>query len=275
MQVFFGTSPRSALLLEKAVKAGLKVDLVVSQPAKPIGKKQTLTENPTVSLAKKLSIPYLEKMEALFNLPSPKLGIILDFNKIVPQRIIDYFQKGIINVHFSKLPCYRGPAPVQYAILNGDKIAWISYYLISEKLDQGKILVQTALDLTLKETADELYLKLIDRSSSEIQKIARGFLNGKILPQPQVGIPTYTHKLTFQNCRIDWNKSSQEIERLIRAAYPEPGAWCEINLQAKKLKILKSHLEKEKLVLDEVQLEGKKPVSWNQFKQGYPKAKII
>lgn len=281
MLVFFGTSPRSAAFLTKGLQNGLKVDLVVSEPPKLVGRKQTLIENPTVTIAKKFQIPFLERMEEILQKNPPTLGLILDFNKIIPQNIINHFKKGIINIHFSKLPAYRGPSPVQYSILNGDKEAWVTCYLIDEKVDQGKLLTQNSLNLDLTETTDSLYLKLIDKAAREIPEMISAYLKDKIPPRLQTGQLTLTKKLTTENCRIDWTKSPAEIERLIRAAYKEPGAWTEVELKAKssklkaqRLKILKAHLEKEKLVLDEVQLEGKNPVAWSQFQQGHPKAML-
>lgn len=295
MITFFGTSPRSAIFLEKAILNGLKVDLVVSEPPKPIGKKQIVTENPVISVAKKLSLSFLSNLSDLSNLENLDLGLILDFNKIIPNEIINLFSKGIINIHFSKLPQYRGAAPVQYTILSGDKEAWITYYLISEKLDGGKIISQTSLALGLTENTETLYQKLIEKSADEVGKILEDYTNGPLIPQVQSGVLSNTRKLIAENCKIDWSKSPVEIERLIRAAYPEPGAWTFVILNIserssqdsspakpvqndenkKHLKILKAHMENDQLILDQVQLEGKNPVSFKQFKEGYPEAKLV
>jgi len=290
MIIFFGTSSRSAKFLDLATQRGLKIDLVVSEPAKPIGRKQILTENPVVTAAKKMKIPFLT---SIFELQNPSsgfqlnffkdtLGLILDFNKIIPREIINLFSKGIINLHFSKLPQNRGPAPVQKTILNGDKEAWITYYLINEKIDQGMIISQLSIPLDFTENTDSLYEKLIEKAAQETKKIIDDYLSKKVVLRPQIGEPTMTEKLTTENCRINWEKNSREINCLIRAAYPEPGAWTEINLFPnhqpgikKRLKILNAHLENDTLVLDLVQLEGKSPVSWKQFLQGYPDSEII
>lgn len=290
MIVFFGTSSRSAKFLDLATQRGLKIDLVVSEPAKPIGRKQILTENPVVTAAKKMKIPFLT---SIFELQNPSsgfqlnffkdtLGLILDFNKIVPQEIINLFPQGIINLHFSKLPQNRGPAPVQKTILNGDKEAWITYYLINEKIDQGMIISQLSIPLDFTENTDSLYEKLIEKAAQETEKIIGDYLAKKVVLSPQIGEPTMTKKLTTENCWINWKKNPREIDRLIRAAFPEPGAWTEIKLfpdrqpaTKKRLKILKAHLENDKLILDLVQLEGKSPVAWKQFLQGYPGSEII
>lgn len=312
MLVFFGTSPRSARFLDLAIQNGLKVDLVVSSPPKPIGKEQILTENPVVTLAKKLGIPHtviLSEMKDLLNVlkkdSSPakpdqndtaqdnqSLGFILDFQQIVPNSVINLFEKGIINVHFSKLPLLRGPAPVQYTILSGNKNGWITYYLIDEKLDAGPIIAQTSLPLDLTENTETLYQKLIEKSAQEAPHIVNDYLSDRIRSSQQRGVPTFTKKLTSENCKIDWKKSPEEIDRLIRAANPEPGAWTEVELRIKnpsfakatagrqesrikRLKITNAHLEQGKLVLDTVLLEGKNPVSIKQFEQGYPQFELL
>lgn len=306
MLTFFGTSRRSALFLDQAIKNGLKVDLVVSDPPKPVGKKQILMENPTISVANKAGIPTILTLEnikiARYQDNKITIGLILDFNKIIPAEIVNLFSKGIINIHFSKLPRYRGAAPVQYTILNGDKEAWITYYLINEKIDAGQILKQTSLTLDGTENTETLYQKLISKSAGEVNGILSDYLNGKLTPTTPTGVPSITRKLTLENCKIDWSKSPAEIDRLIRAAYPEPGAWTYIELQSLKatklqrpekqpscetlklchsetkqkcLKILKAHLEQGKLVIDKVQLESKNPVTYKQFQQGYPNFSLL
>ena len=287
MLVFFGTSHRSARFLERAVQNGLKIDLLISQPPKRTGRKQILTENPTVTIAKKQQIPFITSLNDLssnISLRHPNsqqtIGLILDFNQIIPQEIINLFSQGIINIHFSRLPQYRGPAPIQTTILNGDKEAWITYYFINDKIDLGKIIFQSSISLDFTETTDSLYEKLINKASEEINQVIIGLIEKKYLPFEQKGVSSLTKKLIVENCQINWQKPAAEIERLIRAAYSEPGAWCFVRLDIggsileKRLKIIKAHLEKGKLVLDLVQLEGKDPVSWKQFQEGYPQAKI-
>lgn len=285
MVTFFGTSPRSAKFLEQAIQNGLLVNLVVSAPPKSTGKKRVLTENPTAAFAKEKGIPSILNLSDLSDLSDLRLGLILDFNKIIPQEIINLFPRGIINIHFSKLPQYRGPAPVQYTILNGDKEAWITYYFINENLDEGQILTQTSLALDLTEDTEILYQKLITKASREIPAVIGNYLSGKIQPRQQEGISSPTKKLTTENSKIDWTKSPFKIEHLIRAAYPEPTAWTSVEIPANsagrrsksvgiqkllRLKVLSAHLEQGKLIIDRVQLEGKNPVTWKQFQEGHP-----
>lgn len=275
MIVFFGTSPRSAKFLELVIKNGLKISLVVSAPPKAIGKKQEFAQNPVVLVAEENRIPFVTSIKEVLTKNNLTVGLILDYNQMIPGNIIEQFPKGIINIHFSKLPRYRGPSPVQTTILNGDPEAWISYSLIEEKLDAGLTLSQTCMPLDFTETTEDLYQKLIIKAGNEIPAIIQDYLEGKLKPAKQTGNPTFTQKLVAENCRIDWQKTPPEIDRLIRAANPEPGAWCMVSLPAeKRLKILRAHLENGKLILDLVQLEGKNPVSFQQFRTGYPKAKM-
>ncbi len=279
--VFFGTSKHSAHFLDIIGQRGLKPDLVISTPPKIFGRQRILTCNPAVLTAKAYGIPYLENLEDIFNYPNPTVGVILDFKHIIGKPVIDYFEQGIINIHFSKLPAYRGASPVQCTILNGDNHAWISYFLINEKLDEGKILAQTSLPLNLKETTDELYEILTEKAAQEFPGILEEHLSGKIKAHLQKGKPSYCGHIKTIDCRINWQHPDKKIERLIRAAQPEPGAWTEVLIpkngktELLRLKICQAHLKSGKLVLDQVQLEGKNPVSFKQFQEGYPNAKLI
>lgn len=282
MLVFFGTSHYSAIFLDKVIKNGLKAELVVSAPPKPVGRDQALVQNPTATVARQNNLLLATTLEELNDFSDKTIGLMLDFNQIIPQSIISQFEKGIVNIHFSKLPQYRGPAPVQYTILNGQAQAWISYYLIDAGVDKGPILAQTSVPLKKTETAAELYRALVEKAAQEAPLVIADYLNGKIAPRKQQGQESYTTKISTEEAKIDWQKSAEEIERLIRAASPEPGAWTEVELNPtdkeplkKRLKILKAHLEGNQLAIDQVQLEGKNPVSYKQLKEGYPQAKFV
>jgi methionyl-tRNA formyltransferase len=274
MLIFFGTSHYSAQFLDLVTKNGLKIDLVVSSPPKLTGRKQVLTENPVILLAKERKISFATDLKEV---PTAQLGLMLDFNRIIPSSIIDRFEKGIINIHFSKLPAYRGPAPVQATILNDKKEAGITYFLITEKLDEGPVLIQMAFPLSGTETTGELYEKMTQKAAQEAPKVIVNYLDNKVIPKPQKGSFSYTKKLTAKEAKIDWRGSAAEIDRLIRAVSPEPGAWTLVKIKGRqlRLKIRQAHLENDQIVLDTVQLEGKRPVSFKQFMTGYPKAEIL
>lgn len=226
-----------------------------------------------------------------------ELGIIASYGKIIPDVTISGFKYGILNLHPSLLPKYRGASPVQTAILNNEKETGITIIKIDEKVDHGPILVQTKEAILPADTSETLYKRLFKIGADMLLKILPDYLAGqaKLLPQNH-SAATFTKRLTRDDGKIDWQKPADFNERFIRAMFPWPGAWAEIEMQStkapkhqsseslplcssdagiKRLKIIKAHLEGSKLIPDMVQLEGKNPVTWKQFQQGYPSFSLI
>ncbi len=229
------------------------------------------------------------------------LAIVADYGLIIPKEIFEIPKYKTLNIHFSKLPKYRGPSPVQYTILNGDRSAWISYILISEKMDTGDILLQEEFPLTGKETTGDLYQKLFVIASQKLPEVINNYVSDKITPKKQDDkMATYTKLLTRDDGFIPFpilkeainGKTPIQIERALRAFSPWPGLYTNVTIKqfnnlpagkagetiSKRLKILKLHLDQTtkdqrpttRIIIDLVQLEGKKPVSWKQFLEGYP-----
>lgn len=293
---FFGTSPRSADFLNQIVRGNLKPALIISAPPKPADRKKISAENSVTVFAQKNRFPCLENLQGILKPGKAKeagnFGLVLDFNRIIPPSVIENFPKGIINIHFSRLPLDRGPARGEQFILKGEPKAWISYLLITPGLDEGPVLAQTSMNLSGRETFGELSDTLVAKAASEIKPIINDYLAGKITPRPQRGKPTYAEKFAKSDffilpevLRANLKKGGEKAvgsDRLIRAASPKPGAWTTVSLdnqtasgKMKRLKILRAHLEGKKLVLDRVQLEGKKPVTWRQFCEGYPRNDLV
>ena len=241
---------------------------------------------------------------------NPDIFIVADYGLIIPKNIIELPKYKTLNIHFSKLPLLRGPSPVQYSILSGEESALISYMLMDEKMDTGMILSQTEEKLEGNETTDRLYRKLFNKASSELTDVINRYVSNELKPQKQKSIKaTYTKLLKREDGFISWQllfcaikgkvpdgnlilnwslskyfsikfctlRFTQCFERALRALSPWPGIWTTVQIidndqqTTKRLKILKAHIESETvLILDIVQLEGKKPVSWKQFCQGYP-----
>ncbi len=211
----------------------------------------------------------------------PDLAIVADYGMIIPKEIFNIPSHQTLNIHFSKLPKYRGPSPVQYTILEGNKSAWITIILMDEGMDTGDILWRKEVrPLDGSETTPELYRKLFSIAARELPSVIENFLLKKLKPlkQPTSGV-SYTKSFTRKDGFIPdqvlkkalKGKTATKIERELRAFSPWPGLWTIINIpQPKRLKLLKSHIENKKLVLDGVQLEGKKPVTWKLFLKGYP-----
>lgn len=219
----------------------------------------------------------------------PDLAVVSDYGIIIPKEIFTIPHHQTLNIHFSKLPKYRGPSPVQYTILNGEKSAWITIILMDETMDTGDILWRQEVGpLDGSETTPDLYRKLFSIAAQELPGVIDKYSQKQLKPIKQLNsLATYTKSFTradgfvpfSQFVKLDpaspagrqSDKLSILIERKIRALSPWPGVWTTVNIpQPKRLKLLKSHIESNKLVLDEVQLEGKKPVTWKQFLEGYP-----
>ena len=219
------------------------------------------------------------ELESLKNsLPQPDIGIVASFGALIPSDIINWPKKGLLNLHPSLLPKYRGPTPVPSALLNGEKETGLTIIKVDEEIDHGPIVAQFKEAIKPGETSESLLNRLFTLGGQVLTTILPSYLEGKIeLREQDHSQATFTQKLTRESGKMDWSKPADYQERFIRAMFPWPGAWTKvkINNQAKRLKILKAHLQKKKLVLDVVQLEGKKPVTWKQFLEGYPQAKIV
>lgn len=208
----------------------------------------------------------------------PYVGVLASFGAIIPKEILDFPQKGILNIHPSLLPSYRGASPVQFTILNGERETGVTIIKMDEKIDHGPIVAQTKEEVKPDDTAKSLYERLFTIGAQVLLTILPAYLEGRIeLREQNHRKATYARKLTRDDGKIDWSKPDSFNERFIRAMYPWPGAFTNVKIKnqiSKRLKILKSHIKNGKLVLDQVQLEGKKPVSWQEFLRGYPRAKI-
>ncbi len=212
------------------------------------------------------------------NLPQPDIGIVASFGALIPSNTINWPKKGLLNLHPSLLPKYRGPIPVPSAILNGEKETGLTIIKVDEEIDHGPIVAQFKEEIKPDDTSESLLNRLFTLGGETLITILPAYLEDRIeLRQQEHSQATFTQKLTRESGKMDWSKPADYQERFIRAMFPWPEAWSEveINNQTKRLKILKAHLKNKKLVLDEIQLEGKNPVTFKQFQEGYPKAKIV
>lgn len=268
--VFFGTSDYCLPVLE-ALYQNFELVLVVTRPDKPVGRKQVLTASATKVWAQKNDIPAVTNLSGLNNLGNLTdldLGLVADFGQIIPEEIFARPRLGTFNIHFSKLPDLRGPSPVQSALLRGDTTAWITVFKIDSGMDTGPILWQKSYPIEPDETAGELYTRLFQEAASEIASLIPQIPQIPLIPQ--AGTPTFCKMLTRQDGFVDYELLStpanpQQIYNQYRAMTPWPGLWTIVPSVSegphrnKRMKILKCHLENGKLVLDEIQFEGKKP----------------
>jgi len=284
--VFFGTPdyvlPILRLVHKKFVTGPGKspIAAVVTQPPRPVGRKQTPSFSPIDKWAHEHKIPiYYSASDLIENPPDATLGILASYGEIIRKDVINLFPQGILVIHPSLLPKYRGASPVPAAIANGEPITGVSIIKMDEKMDHGPIIAQSKEEILPGETSESLRNRLFEKSAGVLIELLTPYLQGKInLKVQDDAEASFTKLMKKEDGFFNMDeKNPVEIERLVRAMSPWPGAWTLVRLSAtdekkKRLKILKAHLEDEKLVLDEVQLEGKDPVTWKQFKEGYKDA---
>lgn len=308
--VFFGTPeyvlPVIEALHKKFSKKGISpIVAVVTQGPRPVGRKQFMTYSPVDSWAHKRGIPvYHSPQEFLKGAIDADLGILAAYGEIVPNVVIKSFPFGILNIHPSLLPKYRGASPVQATIVSGDKDTGATIIKIDEAMDHGPVVSQFKEEVGPGETLETLRSRLFERAADVLAALIEPYIQGRIklreqnhkeatstslLKKEHGFIPPKYVKATLEGkaLRGKWEigfmkdfslaPSPEVTERFIRALSPWPGTWTLLklgsgwNFSEKRLKILKAHLEEKRLVLDEVQLEGKNPVSWKEFSLGYPK----
>lgn len=273
--IFFGTPDYIIPILENLYK-NYKIVAVVTQPPKLVGRKQlkTFSAVDTWAFKRKIKIIHFWKDE----LPEADLGVVAAYGKIIPQSIIEHFKYGILNIHPSILPKYRGASPIQSQIIDGVKETGISIIKMDPKMDHGPIVSIQKNEILDTDTNETLRKRLFEKSADFLIELIPSYLNGRInLKTQNENEATFTKIISRNDGFIDLKKDNAfEIERKFRALHPWPGIFTFINIEGKKLrlKINALHLEKNGLVLDKVQLEGKKAVSFEEFKRGYPQIEI-
>ena len=313
--VFFGTPDYVLPILDSLHKEfrvkneKSPVVAVVTQSPKPIGREKFIHYSEVDTWAYKRKIPvFFDSRELVKNNIEADIGILAAYGSIIPKDVIEYFAKGILNIHPSLLPAWRGASPVQATIVAGDTTIGATIIKLDEELDHGPIISQFKEEVIPNDTTDTLRNRLFERAAEVIKTLLPAYLKGKITPRPQEHekatfttllkkdhgfIPPKYFSATLQgeafkgkweigfikDCTLNPNPFT--LERFIRAMQPWPTAWSTIRIpgdkETKRLKILKTHLDSltishQSLIIDEVQLEGKTPVSWKQFKEAYSTA---
>lgn len=236
--IFAGTPDFAAHHLEELITNGIKIDTVYTQPDRPSGRGHKLTPSAVKTVALKYNIP-VRQPETLKNNTDElyfikkscvDLIIVVAYGLIIPQSILDLPSIGCINVHGSLLPKWRGAAPIQRSIWNGDKTTGITIMKMVQKLDAGSIIVSKEIPIEPHDTSLSLYSKLEKIGSSLLlnllPNINEKLLNASEQAEDQV---TYAAKITKDEAKIDFSRPAEEIERHIRAFNPWPISYIEIN----------------------------------------------
>lgn len=239
--VFMGTPDFAVPSLQALIDAGHDVCAVYTQPDKPQGRKQILTAPPVKTLALEHDIPVFqpntlknEDEQARLRELAPEVIIVVAYGKLLPKAVLDIPPHGCINVHGSLLPRWRGAAPIQWAVIAGDKMAGVTTMQMAEGLDTGDMLLTYETKVGEKETAGELFDRLA-QSGAELLTQTLVKLD-EITPRPQDDAQScYAHMLDKQMAVIDWGKSAHEIDCLIRGLNPWPIALT--TLSGERLKV--------------------------------------
>lgn len=292
--VFFGTPEFVLPISESLLRVkDCKLTAVVTVPDRPMGRKQILTPSPVKTWALESKIPVIDSgsmaqtcllarqvIEKIKNV-KPALGILAAYGKIVPQELIDLFPKGILVIHPSLLPKYRGPSPVQAAILSGDRETGVTIIKMDEKVDHGPIVAQFKEKIYPTDTAETLLRRLFSQAAESLTSVLPAYLENQIeLIEQDHNEATYTYLVKRKNGYIDpANPPSPEVfNHMIRAYYPWPGVWSYLpptrtvlirgqSLKGNKGKIIKF------LPGQKIQVEGGKPMTVKDFLNGYPETK--
>jgi len=263
--VFFGTPDYVIPVLEKLHKYH-EIVAVVTQSPKPVGRDKKVTYSAVDAWAYKKKI--IRNFDYV-DLPEADMGVCASFGMIIPKVILNHFKYGILNIHPSLLPKYRGASPIQTAIANGDQTTGVTIIKMNEQMDHGKIVTQFNEDILDNDTFQTLRERLFEKSADVLINLIEPYIKGKInLKEQDHTKATFTKLINKQDSYIDLSDDPQLIDRKLRAYSPWPGIWTQITLkqsgQSKRLKILEYKDEPTT-----VQLEGKNPVSWKQFKSSY------
>jgi len=300
--IFMGTPEFAVASLDALVNAGCNIVSVITAPDKPAGRGMKMTESAVKKYAFEKGLPVLQPVKlkdpefisALKELQAD-LQIVVAF-RMLPVVVWDMPPMGTINLHGSLLPQYRGAAPINWAVINGEKETGVTTFKLKHEIDTGDILLQESFAIGDDDTAGEVHDKMKEIGAQLLVKTVEGLAKGTLKEIPQQSIAdkgTIKHapKIFTESCKIDWNKSSAEIYNLIRGLSPYPAAFTYLN--DKVLKIYKAKKEetatsKEPGAIDtdkktylkyacnngyihiiELQLEGKKKMPVEEFLKGY------
>lgn len=241
--IFMGTPDFSVGTLEALVEAGHEVVLAVTQPDKPKGRGKEMQFTPVKECALKYHIPVYQparvrEPECIEELRKYEADImvVVAFGQILPKEILEMTTYGCVNVHASLLPKYRGAAPIQWSIIDGEEVTGVTTMQMNEGLDTGDMLLKVEIPIEEKETGGSLHDKLAEAGAKLCVETLEGLEEGAITPIPQGETTTsYAKMLDKQLGNIIWSKSAKEIERLIRGLSPWPSAYTNWNDKIMKI----------------------------------------
>ena len=294
--LFMGTPEFACPTLQRLIDRGERVVAAVTQPDRPKGRGQQMMPPPVKALAERHGIPVLqphkvrapESIEQIREI-SPDLIVVVAFGQILPKALLDIPRHGCINVHASLLPRYRGAAPLNWCIINGETETGVTTMLMDVGLDTGDMLLKKSTPIDPDEDAQSLHDRLSTIGADALAETLDLLTAGKLVPEKQdESLTNYAPLLKKEHGEIDWNREPEAIKNQVRGMTPWPGAYSE--LEGKTLKLYrvrigtgsgapgtvihagKGGLEVAcrggSIIIDELQLEGKKRLSFQDFLAG-------
>lgn len=295
-----GTPEFAVPALERLLEAGYPVAAVYTQPDTPAGRGRALSPSPVKKLAlakgltvmQPVSLKPAEEVERLRSF-APEAIVVAAYGQLLSPSVLSIPPKGCLNVHPSLLPRYRGPSPVSAALLAGDTETGVSIMLLDAGMDTGPILAQEKVAISPQDTTGSLLARLAQAGAELLVDTLGHWLKGEIVPKPQEeALASYSRLLTKEEGEIDWHKPARELWLRVRAFTPWPG--CYTSWEGKRLKILEAAplaqegvgvgrvvaipprsgavvgvgTGKEVLGLLQLQIEGKKAMSAEEFLRG-------
>ncbi|MDR1340622.1 MAG: methionyl-tRNA formyltransferase [Prevotellaceae bacterium] len=243
--VYMGTPEFAVEPLRVLLENGCNIVAVVTAPDKPAGRGRELKQSEIKQFATEHSLPVLQPeklrdgdfIETLKSL-NADLFLVVAF-RMLPETVWSMPPKGTVNLHASLLPDYRGAAPVNHAVINGETVTGLTTFLISREIDTGEILLQRKVEIGSDETAGELHDRLMTAGASLLLETVERIESGDVKPFPQPEIPNLhpAPKLFRETCEIDWNLPVEQVRNLVRGLSPYPGAWHELKSGDKSLQI--------------------------------------
>ena len=232
MRVLFAGTPSVAVpSLDALLEAGFDVVAVLTRPDAPLGRKRTLTPSPVAARAEGLGLPVIRAARidddavAAIRAANPDVAAIVAYGGLIPERALTIPEHGWINLHFSLLPAWRGAAPVQHAVINGDDVTGASTFLLEKGLDTGPVYGQLTETLSPEDTSGALLERLSHSGAVLLAQTLKAIEAGTAHAVPQSGDITLAPKLTIDDARLDWQQPALAIRRRINGVTPEPGAW--------------------------------------------------
>ena len=295
--IFFGTSAFAVPSVERLVREGHTILCCVTQPDRPQGRGRVLAPSPVKQAAARLKLPLSQPLRPLAEplaLLQPEVGVVAAYGQLIRRELLALPRHGMLGVHPSLLPAYRGAAPVAWALLNGETTTGVTIFRLNEALDAGKILSQRAVAIDPQENAETLTERLARLGAEELSRTLQALAAGNVRGQPQdPSRASEAPKLTKAQGRIDWQAPAETIVRLVRATVPWPGATTQWRGMSLKILSASSHeplgplpsagrvlqaapegiivaAGQGAVVLREVQPAGRRRMSAGEFLAGHP-----